>query len=587
MSGFEIAGVVLGSLPLIISALENYTEIVDTYKRARKYKTEIKRIKHDLDAESSIFLDTLEHLVDGLVPPKQFEELLKDPLCELWKNEVLNKRLQERLGRSYSVYTDSVNEMNATVQQFVERLDLNEEGKVRWIENTGLGLVSKRAGFSLQKRAFDDLVERLQKHNRHLEKLVNRSVEFEPSRKKRKQSSRLQKLGQYAKCVFHALEASFGCNCKGVDSHTALLGISSQSTTEVTDTNETTKVQVVVSGRNSEASGNQRETLTWQELSLHAVEAGSKGGNAGQVEQKCAMLVKSPLVVPTKPAVPKSKRVRFFQSSPPTQAAAPAWSQRTSTQTTTTTPAPPNTVLLQSPSPPLPISELCEIIRTRPSTFPTNPGYILDSDQKVLLHQIAHSSSSDKDCWTAMPLQQILEGSTGFPPLTPWNRITLSATLASAVLQLYGSPWLGSTWDNKNVFFLKRSDQRPYKEAFLAKKMLDSGKTAVRPTQNFIFNDTLLALAVALIELSLGPFRNLQTQEDLNAGNIADLVTASRLVAENKILEEYGPRYQAAVERCIELAKTHKTWTEDVHQELYEGVVSVLEDQAMRQNSAP
>lgn len=587
MSGFEIAGIILASLPLIISALENYNEVIDTYKRARKYKIEIRRIKHDFDAESAIFLDTLEHLVDGLVPPKQFEELLKEPSSELWKDETLNKRLQGRLGRSYPVYTNSVHEMNATIQHFVERLDLDELGKTRWTESTGLGLVSKRAGFSLQKRAFDDLVERLQKHNRHLEKLINRSVEFEPSRRKRKQSTRLQKLGQYAKCVFHALEASFGCNCKGNDSHTALLGLSSPSAMGVCGPEGLVKIQVVISGKTSGALGNQRDSSTWQELSIRAVEADPRDGSADQVKQKCAISVCDPVALPTRPAGPKSRRVRFFQSSTAPQPAAPFGSQRTSTQTKTEVSASSITVLLHSNLPALPISGLCQIVRARPSAPSAEPGYIVDNDQKFNLHQIAHSSSLDKDCWTTIPLQQILEASTILPPLTPWNRITLSATLASAVLQLYGSPWLETTWDNNKIFFLKRSDQSPYKEAFLAKKMLDSGKAAAHPSQNFIFNDTLLALAIALIELSLGPFKNLQTQEDLNAGNIADLVTASRLVAENKILEEYGPRYQAAVEGCIELAKAHKTWNEDVQQEMYDGVVSVLEDQAMRQNSAP
>lgn len=586
MSGFEIAGVILGSLPLIISALENYTDVTDTFKRARKYKTELKRIQNDLDAESAILLDTLERLVDGLVPAKQLEELLKDPSSELWQNETLNIRLQSRLGRSYSVYTHSVNEINATIQQFVERLDLDDQGKPRWTENTGLKLFSKRAGFSLQKRAFDDLVERLHKHNHHLEKLINRSVEFESSRKTRKQTSRFQKLGQYAKCVFHALEASLNCNCKGADSHTALLGISRQSSLELHHSDDPVKVQVVVSGRTCPILENEKESSTWQELSLQAVEANSADATVNKVNQRTSTPIPGLVAVAAKPVLSKPKQVRFFGSFVAAELVVPSIGLRTSTQTTTAVSTCLSTAKVQTLLPSLPISKLCEMIRTPPCASSASHRHIADSDQKFLLQQIAHSSSLDNDCWTTLPLQEILEGSPSLPPLTPWNRITLSATLASAVLQLNGSPWLGSIWNN-DIFFLRRSDQRPYNEAFLAKKMLDSGKAAARPAQNFIYNETIFALAVTLIELSLGPFKKLQTQEDLNAGNIADLVTACRLVTEDKIEEQYGPRYQAAVERCIELAKSCKSWNEDVQQKLYEGVVSVLEDQAMRQNSVP
>jgi hypothetical protein len=90
MSGLEIAGIVLGSLPLIISAVEHYATLARTVRSAVKYKTELKILKHDLDAECIIFLDTLERVLDGLVPARQFEELLKNPESALWKDATLN-----------------------------------------------------------------------------------------------------------------------------------------------------------------------------------------------------------------------------------------------------------------------------------------------------------------------------------------------------------------------------------------------------------------------------------------------------------------------------------------------------------------
>lgn len=97
-----------------------------------------------------------------------------------------------------------------------------------------------------------------------------------------------------------------------------------------------------------------------------------------------------------------------------------------------------------------------------------------------------------------------------------------------------------------------------------------------------MFNETLVALAVILVELSLGPIEKLQTPDDLQAGIYARIVTLWRLANGNEIGTVYGPQYQSAVKRCVELAKISNSFDEQVRQEFYAGVVSVLEDQAMR-----
>lgn len=131
MSGFEVAGVVLGLLPLVITAVEHYADSVQTAKRAIKYKTEMKILKHDLDAEYTVFLDNLERVLDGLVRAYQLEVLLKDPVSTLWQEDTLNERLQDRLGRSYDVFAHTVNDMNGTVREFIQRLDLDDQGQLR------------------------------------------------------------------------------------------------------------------------------------------------------------------------------------------------------------------------------------------------------------------------------------------------------------------------------------------------------------------------------------------------------------------------------------------------------------------------
>lgn len=65
------------------------------------------------------------------------------------------------------------------------------------------------------------------------------------------------------------------------------------------------------------------------------------------------------------------------------------------------------------------------------------------------------------------------------------------------------------------MLFLQREGERLCKQAFVAKQVPNPGKVAVKSSNISIFNETLLALAIVLVELSLGPLETLQTPEDL------------------------------------------------------------------------
>ena len=585
MSGFEIAGVVLGSLPLIISAMEHYAGIKDTFGRVRRYQVELGRIKQDLDAESLIFRDILEHVLYGLVAPDQYEELLNNPSSGLWQDLALNEALKQRLDHSYTVFTNSVNSMNTIIQEFMKLLDLDDQGRTRWASSTGLKLFLKSIRFSTQKAFFDTQTKLLQHHNRHLEKLTNRSIELEPSRRRRRSSSRLQKMGQYATSVFHALEASFGCNCKGPDTHTALLGIHPRSADQNTNLNAEINFHIVISGETSDTQTMKDETTHWQEMILEAVEL-----SPGNKNVRCQVLPLHSSQKGNHSTASGPKKARFISSSSASvPSAVPLPGATSSTRTTTITTSQSTIPIIQSTVSDIPIPNLCEMICRSPSKAKaTAPRHVTDGRQKFLLHQTAHSSSLEKAPWSTISLHQILEGPGGsVPPLTPWDRLTLAAMVSSAVANLYHSPWLKPRWNDRSLLFLKREDRRLYNEAFVTKQMLDSGKAAVRHTEIPIFDDTLLTLAFMMVELCLGPLEKLQTQEDLRAGTFANLVTAWRLVANGNIQDELGPQYQSAVGRCLDLAKVTKTWDEKVQGEFYEGVVSVLEDQAGRRPSGP
>jgi hypothetical protein len=108
MSAFEITGIVLGSIPLIISALEHYGEGVRTFRRLYQYRWELKSITTELKTEQVLFRNTCEILLDGLADSKVLEELLENPGGNAWRDPVLQRKLERRLHSSYSVYMERV-----------------------------------------------------------------------------------------------------------------------------------------------------------------------------------------------------------------------------------------------------------------------------------------------------------------------------------------------------------------------------------------------------------------------------------------------------------------------------------------------
>lgn len=130
MSGFEIAGVVLGSIPLVISALEHYMDGVNTIQSFRSYKRVLRRLILTLQTEHVGLQNVCEKLLVGIAPQTCIEEMIDDPFGELWReNEVFNK-LRLRLWRSFKVFDETVRDMREAIQEMMDKLNLGPNGKV-------------------------------------------------------------------------------------------------------------------------------------------------------------------------------------------------------------------------------------------------------------------------------------------------------------------------------------------------------------------------------------------------------------------------------------------------------------------------
>jgi hypothetical protein len=120
MSGFEVVGVVLGVIPLLISAAEHYDDVFKPFKRFKKYAPELELYQQKLKTQKTIFMNQCQLLLTALTGRESAKEMLREKDHPSWNDNVLRKKLGEQLGSSREA-------CEATVQMISVKLKSIEE----------------------------------------------------------------------------------------------------------------------------------------------------------------------------------------------------------------------------------------------------------------------------------------------------------------------------------------------------------------------------------------------------------------------------------------------------------------------------
>ncbi|TVY82094.1 hypothetical protein LSUE1_G006698, partial [Lachnellula suecica] len=214
VTGVETAGLILGSLPLIISALEHYAEGIGTIQKWWRYKRELASLKRILGAEHDRFLNTLEELLAGIVPDAILADLLGSPGGVAWGDSDLNLKLKARLRNSYLSYLNTINDLNEVVSVLKAKLELDPDGKPRWTDSKTFRREYKRIKFSLSKASYEELMKRIEKDNDTLANLTGQSLRLEPTRQRRSNRiSDFEGVRIQAKSLYRVLKKNLCCTC--------------------------------------------------------------------------------------------------------------------------------------------------------------------------------------------------------------------------------------------------------------------------------------------------------------------------------------------------------------------------------------
>ena len=418
----------------------------------------------------------------------------------------------------------------------------------------------KRLKVALLRNSYKDLLEATERANRYIRDITHQNIYLEPFRQKRhsKLSKRPLKNIRTTRTQAASLHRALTCKrvwvCPCKNSHVASLRLEPHAQGMEPDDSSLFRFHMVFSTKQSPQHG---PTLSsWQEVEVRPKLETQKVAN-------------------TVPSTNGSKKgVRFDTDIVTTPTAA--------------TLSPDGTSLSAQA-----IADLCSLFSKSPKSHDTM-GFLTDEKYDSHKHYlywlkpktaIQHHPSSLEELFSSPNAATIPAG------LSRIERLEISITLASSVLQLYGTSWLSSHWSSRDIllhFEPSHGSTLSHMYPYLSwQQCLSEGDSSpdTKPrlkSNRFVRSEILFALGLTLVELCFGKtLQSMSAAEDEDPNElVAKANTAFRLL--DSLYKEMSDSYEAVVRKCLRQPfNVHdlNLDNDDVQQEVYDTIITPLVDE--------
>ncbi|KAF4911417.1 hypothetical protein CGCF415_v004359 [Colletotrichum fructicola] len=171
MSGFEIAGVVLGSLPLLCDTAKEVAGFLRKTRSWWQFETTFENFVSNLSTQEAAYTLVLRRVLDPLdISDSEFAGLLGNPQCKLWHEIHVQDALRQRLSSEYRWFMWNLFDLNQAVLDLQELLPLN---KLHHLDSSSLEseMYRLQTTFSSDK---DRLLDRISHINNDLHQYLDR-----------------------------------------------------------------------------------------------------------------------------------------------------------------------------------------------------------------------------------------------------------------------------------------------------------------------------------------------------------------------------------------------------------------------------
>ena len=125
MSGIEIAGLVLGAISLLISAIEHYNNGLEPIKVFWMWQGKLSETRSSLLQQYTSYTMTLQLLLKDITDNEELDNIISNPGSDLWKNLDIEERIRAKLVVAYTSYLDIIREIKGIILVLSKHLDLD------------------------------------------------------------------------------------------------------------------------------------------------------------------------------------------------------------------------------------------------------------------------------------------------------------------------------------------------------------------------------------------------------------------------------------------------------------------------------
>ncbi|KAH0030900.1 hypothetical protein KCU78_g2939, partial [Aureobasidium melanogenum] len=515
----EVAGLVLGVIPLVCYALDKYQDCLEFGRSYAKYKDTLTSIRDGVSVQQMLFHSTMETM--GLSKPTYAE---------------LEECLQSRFPENHEQFMRCIRKMADTIDQLMVKLEIDANSKQAGDISSRAGWEWRRVKRSLSTKERKKMFDELQHSNNNLRALLSRpEVPLEDS------TPMVQ--------TFVARYNQNDCDATSLDLNW--------------HTNKPTKSPVFSVSLSYDISNNSgsRRTSQWRKVQVR-VDATGMSSSLGKDEQVLGPPITDVQLLTVTPPQPTATRQQHQHQHQQRS----LWSQLRS-RSRSISPLPPLCSNHVATIPPADsgkrIDSLCQFVNEldnggEPLGFLPVPG----GTKRVHLETIPGAHTEEATLVHLLPPSK--------PPahlkLARRKRFEIATAAAWATLLLCDTPWLNHTWDKHELcFFSENVSTVGLPLAGRCVSMTRSCSLNPQPASklgipphhsNVIRNKAIFALGVLLIELCL----NRSFEECKRAANIGttstniidDYGVAESLIED--VFDEGGEPYGNAVQKCIRFA---------------------------------
>ncbi|KAK1971923.1 hypothetical protein LY78DRAFT_743349 [Colletotrichum sublineola] len=231
MSGFEIAGVVLGAFPILCDTAKDLATVFKKTKSWWQFETSFENFVSAIATQEIAYIQVLERLLDPLgITNGEYDGLLKDPRSTLWQEPHIQEELRHCLPQNkFPWFMWNLSELNSAIEGLQSLLPIDKARQcciaVYYLDSTNIEseLYRLQTSFSSEK---DRLLKRITDINDDLHQFFDRgSTVTRPTTTK--STIPFRDLHHQAVTFYECLARCWKCCCSvahtvGITTHPAI-----------------------------------------------------------------------------------------------------------------------------------------------------------------------------------------------------------------------------------------------------------------------------------------------------------------------------------------------------------------------------